>query len=136
MDHVTEPHEGSWQDIYASIFSADDFHTDATGAYRFDRSLSAAAHAKCNDDAFQALAAGRDAVVCNVFADPRRMHMEYLDPALAQGYGTQVLCMTQLFENVHGVPLDDVKRMAANFAPHPGEVYCSTPAHNAVRGLT
>lgn len=92
------------------VISADDFFTDAKGAYAYDGRKIGAAHAWCQEGVRLALMCGLSVVVDNTHT--RRWEMQpYIDMARYFGIEPAVVVARGDFQNIHGVPGDVVAKM-------------------------
>jgi predicted kinase len=93
-----------------SHFEADMYFEDEAGAYRFDASRLADAHAWCVSSTKLALFKKQNCVVSNTFT--RKWEMQpYLSAAKATGAAVRVLVCNGAFKSVHNVPDEAMRRM-------------------------
>lgn len=100
--------------------SADDFHVNKDGVYKFNFKLAGNAHIYCMDKFLEAL----DSAVEEIFVDNTNTQVfeytPYLQVALAKGYKVRILeveCnLSVAFERqTHGVPMEHHLRMHNRF---------------------
>lgn len=108
--------------IDVAAFAADDYFTDEHGEYHFDPKKLPEAHAQCQEQTRQALAAGYDVAAHNTFTC--RWEMEpYIKMAKESGARLVVI---DLFDgglsdeelakrNTHGVPVDAIAAMRKRY---------------------
>lgn len=89
---------------------------ETNGDYQYDASRIRDAHNWCQKMARQALAAGKRVVVSNTFTQLRE-----LAPYLSMAKNARVIEATGKWQNVHGVPVAMLERMAERWEPLPGE---------------
>lgn len=108
--------------VGAVSLTADDYFVDSDGVYRFNPKLLNAAHTQCQVLARRAMEEGRSIVVHNTFLG--RWEMEsYFEMAKQNDYRVTVASTydggctdEELVErNAHGVPLETIQRMRANY---------------------
>lgn len=96
------------------FFEADMFRIGHDGQYQFDPSQNKMCHEKCQNKTRDALSNGWNVAVSNTFT--RKWEMQpYID--MANDIGAQVtmiVCQGE-FDNVHGVPADNVQQMRDRF---------------------
>lgn len=108
----------------AVICSTDSFFLDNTGKYVFDPSKLGVNHKKCQDKADSHMSAGTPLVVIDNTNTTRWEMKPYVDMAAKYGYTVQyvtVSCDIELCikRNVHQVPAEAIRRMAARFEHDP-----------------
>ena len=98
--------------------SADDFFTDAEGAYRYDKSRIAEAHSDCLARTVLAMKSGVAKIgVANTFTQAWEMS-PYFKAADANGYRIHAVIVEtrgHYRQNVHGTPRDVIDRMESRF---------------------
>lgn len=91
-------------------YEADQFFTDSSGTYNYDREKIKDAHEWCQRETFKALANGKRVVVSNTFT--RRFEMDpYFEMAKTFGIEPNILEAIGNWPNVHGVPAEVVEKM-------------------------
>ena len=120
---VAEMAESSRQvGLECTVCSADHFHM-VNGEYRFDPRKIGEAHATCLAKAIQAMRDGIDLVIVDNTFIHRWEWMNYASIGYALGCRVQVVQVVPTEEqlavcaarNVHGVPEEVIRRMAAEF---------------------
>lgn len=91
-------------------YEADQFFTDASGAYKYDREKIEDAHEWCQRETFKSLANGKRVVVSNTFTRLREME-PYFDMAKTFGIEPRIIEATGNWPSVHGVPAEVVEKM-------------------------
>ena len=98
--------------------SADDFFTDAEGAYHYDKTQIKAAHEDCLLRTAEAMASGVERIgVANTFTEAWEME-PYFRLASAEGYRIHAVIVEtrgHYRQNVHGTPRDVIDRMNNRF---------------------
>ena len=98
--------------------SADDFFTDEEGAYRYDKSQIKAAHENCLWRTKAAIGNGVERIgVANTFTEAWEM-APYFRLADVEGYRIHAVIVEtrgHFRQNIHGTPLDVIKRMTDRF---------------------
>lgn len=98
--------------------SADDFFTDAEGAYHYDKSQIRAAHEDCLSCTDAAIRSGVGRIgVANTFTEAWEME-PYFRLADAEGYRIHAVIVEtrgHYRKNVHGTPRDVIDRMNNRF---------------------
>lgn len=98
--------------------SADDFFTDAEGAYHYDKSQIKAAHEDCLSRAATAMKGGAERIgVANTFTEAWEMEPYF---KLADKYGYRIHAVIvetrgHYRQNIHGTPRDVIDRMNNRF---------------------
>jgi len=92
------------------------------GVYRYDAARIRDAHAWCQRMTAQALARGESVVVSNTFTALWEMEPYFF---MASG-AIRVLEATENFGSVHGVPSENIERMAARWESMPQHLQVST----------
>lgn len=82
------------------------------GIYVYEREKVRAAHDWCFEQTKLALSAGCSVVVANTFV--KRWEM---DRYLALGYPCRIQVMTGKFQNMHGVPAEEIEKMERRWEP-------------------
>lgn len=91
-------------------YEADQFFTNAEGAYNYDAAKIKDAHQWCQQETHKALANGKSVVVSNTFT--RLFEMQpYYEIAKIFGIELRVVEATGNWPNVHGVPEEVLERM-------------------------
>lgn len=90
---------------------------DVNGQYRYDATRIREAHGWCQQMARQALARGQKVVVSNTFTQLREM-----EPYLAMAKHVRVIEAQGKWQNVHGVPVGTMDRMAQRWERLPKEL--------------
>ena len=100
------------------VHSADDFFYElGEGSYAFDSKLLGKAHLQCQERVEAALEAGEPTVaVANTFSQAWEAE-HYFKLAEYFGYSVFVVECQSSFGNVHDVPPDAIKKMAARWEP-------------------
>lgn len=118
---------GSGKSTYASAvqglhFEADQFFEDLHGNYEYDINLIAVAHDWCFSNTVRALRCGYDCIVSNTFTKMWELD-RYLDiPRKLPDVKLSVIEMKTQYKNIHGVPDDKLKQMAARWEEIPEEL--------------
>lgn len=111
---------GSGKSTYAATvpglrFEADQFFEDLHGNYKYDINLISVAHDWCFSNTVKALRCGYDCVVANTFTKMWELD-RYLDiPRMLPDVIVEVIEMRTQYKNIHGVPEDKLKQMAARW---------------------
>lgn len=114
---------GSGKSTYAQVFvkkgykhfEADMFF-ELDGEYKHDPSRIKEAHKWCQDQVSNAIFAGHNVVVSNTF-----VKLWEIEPYLnLTGETTVVKCVGE-YPNIHGVPIEVIKRMKENWQNFKGE---------------
>ena len=90
------------------------------GDYNFDPTQLATAHKWCQEETLKALESGKDVIVSNTFIKKWEID-PYLDMAHKLNIHPTIIRLTAQYDNVHGVPLEVVKRMRDGVEPIEGE---------------
>lgn len=101
---------------------ADMYHLDHNGEYKWDRENVSKAHQWCLDTAKVYMNQSKDniVVVSNTFT--RRWEMQgYIEHAEKAGHEVDVVRMTRVHGNIHGVPPEVVQQMQERFEDYFGE---------------
>lgn len=111
---------GSGKSTYARStkmlhFEADQFFEDMKGNYSYDIKLIAVAHDWCFSNAVKALRCGYDVVVSNTFTKLWELDRYLGVPLLLPNVEIEIVEMKTQYQNVHGVPEDKLKQMAARW---------------------
>ena len=104
-----------------SHVEADQFFTDESGKYNFDRAKLPDAHWRCMIDTIRNLAAGKSVVVANT-GTTREEILQYREIANKCGADFVVVKMTGDFGSVHGVPAVTIDRMKRRWEDWPDEI--------------
>lgn len=112
-------------DAVSIICSADKFFIDhASGKYNFDHKQIGMAHAWCKGNVNAAMELETDLIVLDNTNTQKWEYQAYIDMAKHYGYSHEIVTVGKLDEqslkeyanrNVHGVPLEAIKRMAKRF---------------------
>lgn len=112
---------GSGKSTMARTFVSDGFlhfETDmffeVAGQYQYEASRIREAHNWCQNSARHALAAGKRVVVSNTFTQLRE-----IVPYFNMTQNVRVIEATGKWQNVHGVPIEMLNRMALRWEPLP-----------------
>ena len=97
-------------------FEADMFF-EVAGQYQYEASRIQEAHNWCQNSARHALTAGKRVVVSNTFTQLREMV-----PYFNMTQNVRVIEATGKWQNVHGVPIEMLNRMALRWEPLPGSL--------------
>jgi len=98
---------------------ADMFHMEK-GVYKFNGTFVKAAHHWCQTSTEIFLNAGYNVIVSNTFTTLKEMEF-YIDKAAFIDCQLNVIRMNKNYGNIHSVPEDVLKKMAARFEDYPGE---------------
>ena len=101
-------------------FEADMFF-EVNGVYRYEASRIRDAHGWCQQMTRQALSNGRNVVVSNTFTQLREMEPYHLMTGKVR-----VIEASGTWQNLHGVPVEILKRMAMRWEQLPGKVSTHT----------
>lgn len=91
-----------------------DMYFEVDGEYVFDPSKIKDAHAWCQKETDEALAAGKKVVVSNTFVKKWET-AAYFDMATKHAVNVEVIVATGNYQNVHGVPAEVLLRMKENW---------------------
>lgn len=95
-----------------------DMYFEQTGAYLFDPSKLASAHAWCQEQTVAAMQRGHPVVaVANTFSQNWEMEV-YKASARHYGYSVFVVHCENEFGNIHGCPTEAVQRMRQRWEPY------------------
>lgn len=100
-------------------YEADQFFTKWPVGYSYDIRLISAAHEWCYSNVVRSLWQGSDVVVSNTFTKPWEMERYMGIPTIVDGVTVSVVEMRTQYENIHGVPVEKLKQMAARWEPIP-----------------
>lgn len=100
-------------------FEADQFFVKWPVGYSYDIKLIGAAHDWCYSNVVRTLWQGSDVVVSNTFTKPWEMERYLAIPTIVDNVTIRVIEMRTQFENIHGVPEDKLKEMAARWRDIP-----------------
>jgi len=111
---------GSGKSTYARTlpglhFEADQFFENQYGDYKFDSKLIAVAHDWCYSNTVKALRYGFDVIVSNTFTKMWELNRYLEITTLLPDVFIEVIEMRTQYQNVHGVPEDKLKVMAARW---------------------
>jgi len=104
--------------------SADKYFVGDDGVYRFDHTKLGQAHGQCKSQARSAMEVGINLIVIDNTNTTEREMEPYVSMAEKHGYKVKYKVVGKLDEdsvneyfsrNIHGVPLDAIKRMAGRF---------------------
>jgi len=113
---------GSGKTTFANTFcdkvvSADDYHYDAEGVYRWEAKNQGAAHRYSQEKTRSIMETGKDVAVANTSTTAKEMKPYY---ALAEEFGYTVFSIIvenrHGGKNVHNVPADTIEKMKARFS--------------------
>ena len=104
-----------------SHVEADQFFTDESGKYNFDRAKLPDAHWSCMIDTIRNLAAGKSVVVANT-GTTREEIFQYREIANKCISNFVVVKMTGDYGSVHGVPTVTIDRMKMRWEDWPDEI--------------
>jgi len=114
--------------MHRAHFEADAFfEQNPKGEYRFDATKLGAAHKWCQKSTEEALRQGRKVVVANTFTQMKELK-PYLDMAQRLGCTVSVMEAKGNYQNVHGVPEEALRRMAARWEQLPGPESNAAPS--------
>lgn len=102
-------------------YEADQWFEDADGMYHFDVNLLHKAHKWCQSAAEMGLKTQHNVIVSNTFTQIWEMR-PYLDMAKYHNAQLQVIKCVGMYNNVHGVPEEVVKRMDERWEDYAGEI--------------
>jgi predicted kinase len=117
---------GSGKTTYAKtlrrhiLIEADIFFEDENGNYNFDPKKLPEAHGFCQKVTRILLKSGQNVVVANTFTQLWELQ-PYIDMAVELGLSYKIIRMNSLYENIHNVPEDTIKRMKDRFIDVDGE---------------
>ena len=102
----------------AYVVSADHYFM-RDGEYEFNRSQLHQAHTQCQTNYLDALTSGCELIVCDNTNTKMRELRPYVEQALELGYEVEIIVLLvdprKAFKrNKHQVPLETIKKMAAN----------------------
>src|SRR3990167_9157499 len=107
---------------FGLICSADNFFVGKDGVYSFKRENILDAHRQCKDDVVRAMINQTELIIVDNTNTMRWEYQFYLDKAVQYQYNTRIEMVGNLTDvylyfsrNIHGVPLEVVKKMAARF---------------------
>lgn len=111
---------GSGKSTYAQTvsgihFEADQFFEDLKGNYEYDINLIGVAHDWCYSNAIRALRCGYDCVVSNTFTKFWELERYLAILTLLEDVTIEIVEMRTQYGNIHGVPEDKLKQMAARW---------------------
>lgn len=104
--------------------SADDYFINSDGEYVFNRFRLGKAHNQCKENAKQAMKDGVDLVIVDNTNTTKKEMQPYINMAKHYGYQIKFEVVGSFDEesielyakrNVHGVPVETIKRMASRF---------------------
>lgn len=98
------------------VVEADQFMVDENGNYSFDPTRLSECHRLCFQSVREALEHGGEVAVANTFVQ-KWEYSRYITLAEEMGIPYQVISLkgSPMWENVHGVPPETVKRMLARW---------------------
>ena|SRR3990167_5952899 len=106
----------------AGIICSADQYFERSGTYQFDPKLLSAAHNWCKNKTYNALSLGRELVVVDNTNTQKWEYQPYLEWAEEFGYEVKIEMVGNLTDvylyfsrNIHGVPLEVIKKMATRF---------------------
>lgn len=100
-----------------------DMYFESNDGYIFDPNDIPKAHTWCFETVSSHLPY-TDVVVSNTFTQLWEMQ-KYIYLALGNGHDFVVVCMTNDYGNIHGVPEETLQRMKDRWEPYKGEIVCS-----------
>lgn len=98
------------------LIEADMYFIDQDGVYKYDPNLIHKAHDWCFSKTCSLLHRGENVIVANTFTQSWELH-KYLNLNPSKIYRC-----TGNFTNIHGVPVDTIKRMQNRFENIDGEI--------------
>ena len=101
-----------WDSLRVCICSADDYHLDKNGVYRFDVSKMGEAHAWCREKFERCLAEKFDAVIVSNTNTSEKEIQPYLDLAAKYNYKVISLVVENRHgnKNIHNVPEETLQK--------------------------
>lgn len=102
--------------ICDKVVSADDYHYDTEGVYRFQIKNMAAAHRYCQGKTRSIMEKGQDVAVANTSTTKKELK-PYYDLAEEFGYTVYSIVVENRHDgvNVHNVPAETLERMKNRF---------------------
>ena len=100
-------------------YEADMFFFRRPGSYEYDIKLIGAAHDWCYANTVSSLWRGHDVVVSNTFTKMWELERYLNIPVLVDGVDLEIVEMRTQYDNIHGVPEDKLKTMAARWEEIP-----------------
>lgn len=119
---------GSGKSTYAANLIADrentrhyeaDMFFNRWPSYKFEPRLISAAHDWCYSNVVRALWLGEDVVVSNTFTQMWEMDRYFGIPSIVDDVTVRVVEVRTQFQNIHGVPEEKLKQMAARWQSIP-----------------
>ena len=99
------------------VVSADDYHYDADGVYRWEAKNQGAAHRYCQGKTRTIMELGQDVAVANTSTTVKEMKPYY---KMAEEFGYTVFSIIvenrHGGKNVHNVPAETIEKMKARFS--------------------
>lgn len=118
----------AYKHVEAFLLEADQFFVDMVGNYAFDGRLLKIAHEWCYSQTVLLLRRKKDVVVCNTFTQLWEINRYLEIPNLLTDVEIHIVEMRTQYQNVHGVPEEKLKQMAARWEDI--SMYPSVQPHN------
>lgn len=105
-------------------FEADQFFAKWPTDYAYDIRLIGAAHDWCYSNTVRKLWHGQDVVVSNTFTKMWEMERYLKIPAIVDNVDVEIVEMRTQYQNVHNVPSEKLKQMAARWEKLSDDMGC------------